>query len=126
MKKEHSNLKSWTQIKDDVYGKKGSPRRDELDRDIEEPGNPLLEEILEFYNCEDLLPLARRIIWLSSVKEAVGYIPNYIPMDYEELQCLIVLHDEQNKKMAYENYKMKKAADLQAREQSKLDDAITR
>ena len=35
MKKEHSNVKSWTQIKDDVYGKKGSPRRDELDRDIE-------------------------------------------------------------------------------------------
>jgi len=35
MKKEQSNLKPWTQIKDDVYGKKGSPRRDELDRDIE-------------------------------------------------------------------------------------------
>ncbi len=33
--KEHSNLKSWTQIKDDVYGKKGTPRRDELDREIE-------------------------------------------------------------------------------------------
>jgi ribosome-binding protein aMBF1 (putative translation factor) len=35
MRKEHSNLKSWTQIKDDVYGKKGSPRRDELDREVE-------------------------------------------------------------------------------------------
>ena len=35
MKKEHSNIKSWTQIKDDVYGKIGSTRRDELDRDIE-------------------------------------------------------------------------------------------
>ena len=35
MKNEHSNLKSWTKIKDDVYGKKGSMRRDELDRDIE-------------------------------------------------------------------------------------------
>lgn len=35
MSKEHSNLKSWTQIKDDVYGKKGSPRRDELDREVE-------------------------------------------------------------------------------------------
>jgi ribosome-binding protein aMBF1 (putative translation factor) len=35
MKKEHSNIKSWTQIKDDVYGKKGSTRRDELDREIE-------------------------------------------------------------------------------------------
>ena len=35
MKKEHSNIKSWTQIKDDVYGKKGSSRRDELEREIE-------------------------------------------------------------------------------------------
>ena len=35
MKKENSNIKTWTQIKDDVYGKKGSPRRDELERDVE-------------------------------------------------------------------------------------------
>jgi ribosome-binding protein aMBF1 (putative translation factor) len=35
MKKEHASLKSWTQIKDDVYGKKGSLRRDELDREVE-------------------------------------------------------------------------------------------
>ena len=35
MKKENSNIKSWTYIKDDVYGKRGSPRRDELDREIE-------------------------------------------------------------------------------------------
>jgi ribosome-binding protein aMBF1 (putative translation factor) len=34
MKKEHSNIKSWTQIKDDVYGKKGSLRRDDLDRQV--------------------------------------------------------------------------------------------
>jgi len=34
-KKEHSNIKSWTQIKDDVYGKKGSLRRDELEREVE-------------------------------------------------------------------------------------------
>ena len=35
MKKEYSNIKSWTQIKDDVYGKKGTSRRDGLDREIE-------------------------------------------------------------------------------------------
>ena len=35
MKKEHSTVKSWTEIKDDVYGKKGSLRRDELDRELE-------------------------------------------------------------------------------------------
>jgi ribosome-binding protein aMBF1 (putative translation factor) len=34
MKKEHSNIKSWTQIKDDVYGKRGSLRRDDLDRQV--------------------------------------------------------------------------------------------
>lgn len=27
--------KSWKEIKDNVYGKKGTPRRDELDRDFE-------------------------------------------------------------------------------------------
>jgi ribosome-binding protein aMBF1 (putative translation factor) len=35
MKNEQSNLKSWTKIKDEVYSKKGTPRRDELDREIE-------------------------------------------------------------------------------------------
>ena len=29
------NTKSWKQIKDEVYGKKGTPRRDELDREFE-------------------------------------------------------------------------------------------
>lgn len=29
------NTKSWKEIKDDVYGKQGTERRDELDRDFE-------------------------------------------------------------------------------------------
>lgn len=29
------DTKSWKDIKDEVYGKKGSPRRDDLDRDFE-------------------------------------------------------------------------------------------
>ena len=29
------NTKSWTDIKDSVYGKKGTLRRDELERDVE-------------------------------------------------------------------------------------------
>jgi len=29
------NTKSWTEIKDSVYGEKGTERRDELDRDFE-------------------------------------------------------------------------------------------
>jgi DNA-binding XRE family transcriptional regulator len=29
------NTKSWKEIKDNVYGKKGTPRRDELEREFE-------------------------------------------------------------------------------------------
>jgi DNA-binding XRE family transcriptional regulator len=29
------DIKTWTEIKDDVYGKKGTDRRDELERDFE-------------------------------------------------------------------------------------------
>jgi len=29
------STRSWKEIKDDIYGKKGTERRDELDRDFE-------------------------------------------------------------------------------------------
>jgi DNA-binding XRE family transcriptional regulator len=30
----NKNINTWTEIKDEVYGKKGTPRRDKLDRDF--------------------------------------------------------------------------------------------
>lgn len=35
MKTEELNMKTWSEIKDDVFGKKGTNRRDELDRDLD-------------------------------------------------------------------------------------------
>lgn len=35
MKKEESNIKTWSEIKDQQFGKKGTPRRDELEREFE-------------------------------------------------------------------------------------------
>jgi DNA-binding XRE family transcriptional regulator len=35
MNKENSNIKSWSTIKDEIYGKKGTDRRDGLERDAE-------------------------------------------------------------------------------------------
>jgi ribosome-binding protein aMBF1 (putative translation factor) len=35
MRKEHSNIKTWSTIKDDIFGKKGTVRRDELEREME-------------------------------------------------------------------------------------------
>jgi hypothetical protein len=81
---------------------------DELKGMLEMPDNPLLQEVIERYDCEDLLPLAHRVIWLSSLKEACGCIPNDIDVDYAEYRLLVVLGEEQSKKMAYENYKMRR------------------
>jgi hypothetical protein len=71
------------------------------------PDNPLLDEVLNFYDCYDLLPQAQRIIWLASLKEVCGIIPLNIDVDYEELRLLVILNEEQNKKMAIENFKMR-------------------
>ncbi len=35
MKNTESNIKGWSQIKDEVYGETGTPRRDDLDREVE-------------------------------------------------------------------------------------------
>jgi DNA-binding XRE family transcriptional regulator len=34
-KMKNKNVTSWTEIKDEVYGKKGTPRRDKLDREFQ-------------------------------------------------------------------------------------------
>ena len=31
---KNKNITTWTDLKDDVYGKKGTPRRDKLDREF--------------------------------------------------------------------------------------------
>ena len=35
MKKDTSNIKTWSKIKDEQFGKRGTPRRDQLDREFE-------------------------------------------------------------------------------------------
>jgi ribosome-binding protein aMBF1 (putative translation factor) len=35
MRKEHPNIKTWSTIKDDIYGKRGTARRDTLEREME-------------------------------------------------------------------------------------------
>ena len=35
MKRDNSNIKSWSTIKDEIFGRKGTERRDALDREVE-------------------------------------------------------------------------------------------
>jgi hypothetical protein len=73
--------------------------------------NQQLNEVLDFYDCYNLLPLADRIIWLAGVKEALSYIPRDFGLTHLEIRLLVILHEEQNKKMSYDMYKSKQEQD---------------
>jgi hypothetical protein len=63
--------------------------------------NKDLNDVLDFYDCHDLLPYASHIMWLSSVKSALGYIP--FSLDYFAIRCLVILKEEENKKTVKES-----------------------
>ena len=77
------------------------------DPDEEEVPNDQLDELLDFYECWDLYPLAERIIWLSDVREAVGHIPKDFSLSYQEILGLTALMQEKRLKEAYEAHKMR-------------------
>jgi hypothetical protein len=86
---------------DDLIRLEMNPRRDAhgifIDPDEVEGGqNTQLDDVLNFYDAWDLLYYVNHIIWLSSVKEAVGIIP--FKLDYLDICALVILEDEKHKK----------------------------
>lgn len=82
---------------DSAESEDGEYREDEL-------RNPQLKEVLDFYDCYELLPYANHILWLSTVKEAVGRIP--FNLDYDDICCLVILTEEISKKATADSQKM--------------------
>lgn len=78
--------------------------------DVEGTPNQLLEDLVEKFECEEYLPFAYRLIWLSSVKEVLGYIPDWFHLSYAEIRGLVILHDESAKKLAHDNWNQKQEA----------------
>ena len=76
-----------------------------------EVANEQLDELLDFFKCQDLLPLAERILWLSDVKEALGYIPENFNLTYYEIFGLVLLGRERSLYESYEAYKARKKGD---------------
>lgn len=60
------------------------------------------------YKCDELLPFCQRLLWLSNVKEALGYIPTEFGLTYEEIKGLVLLGEESGKKLQKEQYDMNK------------------
>ena len=82
-----------------------------------------LEELLDFYDCHDLLPFASHIMWLASVKEAMGYIP--FALDYFAIRCLVILQEEVNKKSAKDSMEMKdRTSDMSRGDSVGLDKVV--
>ena len=81
---------------------------DEIDEE-EVPINEQVQEVLDFYDCADLLPFIERIVWLNTVKEALGYIPvSHFQLNYEEIVALTILIEENQKKMQHDNLNLRR------------------
>lgn len=78
--------------------------------EIESDEIPQLNEVLEFYQAYDLLPLAHHIVWLSSVRDAIGTL-DYFDLSFSDIKLLIVLQDEKRKKEAYDVQRSKERSD---------------
>ena len=83
---------------------------DSDDEHIEEaPVNDQLQEVLDFYDCGDLLPFVQRVVWLNTVREALGYIPvSHFQLNYEEIVALTILIEENQKKMQHDNLNLRR------------------
>lgn len=104
---------------DEIYAEM-NPKPPELedlyvpDSEEEEISNVQLRQVLDFYDCYDLLPYANHIIWLSTVKEAVGRIP--FDLSYADICFLTILAEEISKKATAESQRMnQKSSDLDSR-----------
>lgn len=92
--------------------------------EIEPLDNRRLDAVLEFYDCYHLLAFAQRVNWLSGVKEALGIIPESFKLSYMEIQALVVLNEEIQRKSRSDTYKMKQ--DQQRKESANLAQMVGR
>lgn len=80
----------------------------EGDDDDENKVETRLDEVLRVYECEDLIPVANRILWLSAVREALGHIPPAFDLTCEEIDGLVILQEELSKKMQQDHKQLEK------------------
>lgn len=99
-----------------AHGKKIKEGDEFEDDDDDDPENelaidPILEPFLSFYDAYEYLPFCHRIVWLSSVKEALGYIPSCFKLDYREIVALVILQDEISKRTSHDMRKQANEVD---------------
>jgi len=73
--------------------------------------NGPLGEFLSFYDCYELIPYAHHILWLSSLKEAIGEIPSSFMLDWDDYRALVILKEEQSRKSVKDSQDMSKKGD---------------
>ncbi len=78
--------------------------------------NRRLDEVLDFYNCGDVLEFVDRIFKISAEKEATGTLPKTFTGSHNEIRGLIILADELKKKEVHASQQMRKDSERQQHE----------
>ena len=84
---------------------------DGKDPEEEEIPNPVLDEYLDFYECQYLHPFCERVIWLADVKESLGYIPRDFDVNHDEIVALTILLQEKRLRESIEAHKSKRMSE---------------
>ena len=101
------------------------PKEGEGDETAPEYENDRLNEVIKFYDCADLLPLAHHVLWLAAVSEATGSLDRF-DLDYLTIRLLVILKEEQSKKSALDMQQAQQSRRSSTSASSGLDGVITR
>jgi hypothetical protein len=75
--------------------------------------NRRLDEVLDFYECGDVLEFVDRIFKISAEKEATGTMPRTFTGSHNEIRGLIILKDELKKKEVHASQQMRRESEQQ-------------
>jgi hypothetical protein len=78
--------------------------------------NRRLDEVLDFYDCGDVLEFVDRIFKISAEKEATGMMPKTFMGSHNEIRGLVILGDEIKKKEVHASQQMRRDSDRQQQE----------
>ena len=96
------------------------------DPEEEEIPNEVLDEYLDRYQCQHLYPFCERVMWLSDVKEVLGYIPAEFNVVHDEILALTVLLQEKRLRESIEAHRTKRNSERMSSQASAASAATSR
>jgi hypothetical protein len=86
-----------------------------MEREVPDPPEDTrLNETLDIYDCAYLIPYVHRVMRLAQVKEALGWMPPSYNLSQLDIDCLVILKEEQDKRTVFEQNQQRKQMEAES------------